>query len=361
MEGLLPDESVEHAARQFLGDQPLSIRPLGNGLIHYSYCISPAEGGPSIVLQAINTSVFKRPGDILHNYELTYEYLRLHSPDRNIAAPLKTAAGGLSWTDGQNRLWRATRFLENSTSPLTAESEEAAKSAAKCFASLTRALQGLDTSKLRVIIPGFHDLPLRYRQLEESISQAPVDRLLKSTHVIAELRQRKYLVQFYVSFRGDPAFPDRVMHHDCKISNILFDSRTGKVICPVDLDTLMPGKYFSDLGDMIRSMVASEDENSINWEHIHIRPSYYSAILDGYLEEMQKIFTGEELAHIHASGLLMIYMQAARFLTDFLNGDIYYKTTYPEQNLHRALNQLILLESLEAFLEESFSYCRPTR
>jgi Ser/Thr protein kinase RdoA (MazF antagonist) len=148
----------------------------------------------------------------------------------------------------------------------------------------------------------------------------------------------------------------RVMHHDCKISNILFDKETNQVICPVDLDTVMPGKFFSDLGDMIRSMACTVDENSIAWEKINIRPTFYKAILDGYLEGIGNIFTEEEKNNIHYAGLILVYMQSLRFLTDFLNGDIYYKTNYPEQNLNRALNQLILLERLEEFLEKEYSF-----
>jgi thiamine kinase-like enzyme len=140
------------------------------------------------------------------------------------------------------------------------------------------------------------------------------------------------------------------MHHDCKIGNILFDRTTHEVICPIDLDTIMPGKYFSDLGDMIRTMACTEGEESRKWETIDIRKDFYESIVNGYLSAMGNVFTAEEKEHIHKSGLMMIFMQALRFITDFLEGDKYYKTSYPEQNLNRALNQLILLEKLEEFL-----------
>jgi hypothetical protein len=142
------------------------------------------------------------------------------------------------------------------------------------------------------------------------------------------------------------------MHHDCKISNILFDADTHEVICPVDLDTVMPGKYFSDIGDMVRTMACTEEENSTAWELIDVKPDYYHAIINGYLEGMGNDFTAAEKQHIHQPGLLLTYMQCIRFVTDFLNNDIYYKTSYPEQNLNRALNQLILLEKLEAFVAQ---------
>jgi Ser/Thr protein kinase RdoA (MazF antagonist) len=183
-----------------------------------------------------------------------------------------------------------------------------------------------------------------------------MQRLLKSTHVIAELRQRKFLVDFYREIQTGDEYKLRVMHHDCKISNILFDKTTKEVICPVDLDTTMPGYYFSDLGDMIRSMACTVDENSTKWEDIDVERKHYNAIVNGYLQSMKEALSSEEQEHIHHSGVFLTYMQALRFVTDFLNNDIYYKTGYPEQNLNRALNQLILLEKLEEFLRLEYHY-----
>jgi hypothetical protein len=120
------------------------------------------------------------------------------------------------------------------------------------------------------------------------------------------------------------------------------------------MDTVMPGKFFSDLGDMVRSMACSVDENSADWEAIYIRPAYYKAILSGYLTGIENILSAQEMIHIHYAGLMLIYMQSLRFVTDFLQADIYYKISYPEQNLNRALNQLILLEKLEEFLEDEY-------
>lgn len=349
---------AKKAAAQFIGpdEAGIHIEQLGNGLIHHTYLASNATLNKSIVLQCINVHVFKKPEDILHNYNEVYQYLQKQKNGISIPAPITAANGRLLWCDDEKNYWRATGFIDNSYSPLIAANEEAAYTVARSFAAFTGSLAGLDPRHLKEIIPGFHDLSFRYRQFEEAVSGAPVERLLKSTHIIAELRGRKNLVNFYESIRHAADYPDRVMHHDCKISNILFDNHTAAVICPVDLDTTMPGKFFSDIGDMIRSMSCTVDENSIQWEDIDIRPLFYKAILKGYLEGAGNMLTGEEKTHIHYSGLMMIYMQAIRFLADFLNGNLYYKTTYPEQNLNRALNQLILLEKLEAFLKHEYAF-----
>ena len=354
----LNNKTLEKAAAAFLpGRNPFKINQIGNGLINLTYIVSEASGNKKIILQAINTQIFPSPQDIVGNYLEIYQYLESGGKAGNIPAPVYTAAGRLLYRDEDSNFWRATEFYENSYSPMNAATEEAAYQVARSFAGFTRSLSGMDIRRLKEIIPDFHNLSFRFDLFEKAISVAPVKALLKSTHIIAQLRQRKSLVSFYhrvAANRGD--YPERVMHHDCKINNILFDSVTHEIICPVDLDTTMPGKYFSDLGDMIRTMACTVDENSKEWEQIAIRPGFYRSVLGGYLEGAGNIFTALELEHIHYSGLLLTYMQSLRFITDYLSGDIYYKKTYPDQNLNRALNQLILLEKLEEFLKTGFSF-----
>jgi thiamine kinase-like enzyme len=345
------DVIVKQAATHFGKGEP-EISLLGNGLIHRTYKVSFTGQGSSdpIVLQSINRHMFKEPENIIHNYRVVYENIngnhQLHIPSL-----MPTQEGQWHWIDGNNHFWRATAFVNNSYTLLVPQKAEEAYKTAHCFASFTHSLQHIDTAQLKAIIPHFHDLDLRYRQFEQAITTANTERLLKSTHVIAELRQRKKLVDFYQHILQHPSdYRTRVMHHDCKLSNILLDNQSHQVICPVDLDTVMPGLYFSDIGDMIRSMAATRDEESTQWAEIGIHADFYNAIIDGYMQGMGDSFTPAEKEHIHQAGLMMIYMQSLRFVADFLNNDVYYKITYPEQNLNRALNQLILLERLEEFL-----------
>jgi hypothetical protein len=348
-------ELVKKAAEQFIHSQDFSIASFGHGLIHHTYKITGRHDQESLLLQAINRSIFKNPEDILANYGVIYQYLLDHPGHSRIPAPLKTHHDKFLWKDELANCWRATEFIKHSYSPTTPSDEKSAYTVARCFARFTASLAGLNTDILKEIIPGFHDLSARYRQFEESLKKASLEKLLKATHVIAELRERKSLVNLFELIRAGTNYPFRVMHHDCKISNILFEEQSNQVICPVDLDTVMPGKFFSDPGDMIRTMACSVDEDSCQWEAIQIYPSFYQAILEGYLEGAGDIFTSDEKSRIHFSGLIMIFMQALRFLTDFLSQDAYYKTNYPEQNLNRSLNQLILLERLEDFLTSNYS------
>jgi Ser/Thr protein kinase RdoA (MazF antagonist) len=300
--------------------------------------------------------MFPQPENIINNYRIVSQYLKYQTDSLQVPEMVLTNSGKLFWIDEDGNFWRGTVFINNSYTPSSLSNEKEAFLVANSFGRFTLALAGLDTEKLDTIIPDFHNLSFRYQQFETAIQKATIQRLLKSTHVIAELRQRKFLVDFYQKIRSGDDFKQRVMHHDCKISNILFDKTTKQVICPVDLDTTMPGYYFSDLGDMLRAMACTVDENSTRWEDIDVERKYYNAIVSGYVEIMKEAFTAEEEKHIHHSGVLLTYMQALRFVTDFLNNDIYYKTNYPEQNLNRALNQLILLEKIEEFLRVEYKY-----
>jgi hypothetical protein len=340
--------AVEKAAVQF-GKANASITSLGNGLINRTYRLEGTTS-PAVVLQCINQSIFPLPENLIKNYRLLQDYLDQTGGD-SIAPLVKTIHGADYWIDPEGNFWRATTFIENSYSISIPSGTREVFTAAKSFAAFTQSLNGLPASQVNIVIPAFHDLAYRYWQFEETVKKAHISRLLKSTHVISEIRDHVALVDFYETVaRNENDFPTRIMHHDCKINNILFDKTTNNIVCPVDLDTVMPGKYFSDIGDMIRTMACTEEENSVSWETIDVKPDYYTNIINGYLEGIGKNLTAAEKKYIHQPGLLLTYMQCIRFVTDFLNNDIYYKTTYPEQNLNRALNQLILLEKLEAFI-----------
>jgi thiamine kinase-like enzyme len=350
-------EVVKNAALKFLNsDDYVSIEPLGQGLINQTFKITAAPGLKSFVLQAINSKIFLKPEDILFNYKLVYDTLTDNHESINIPEPIAARNGALLWKDDHDIYWRATAYIANSYSPSIATDENKAFSVANCFAKFTSALSTLQIYQLREIIPGFHNLSFRYEQFESAIKRATVDNLIRSTFIISELRNRKKFVDFYLVTCDSSNYPSRVMHHDCKINNILFEKISGKMICPVDLDTVMPGKFFSDLGDMLRTMTCPVDENSTDWEKINVRPDFYKATLEGYLSGARNIFQEEELTNIHYSGMLLTYMQCLRFVTDYLLGNIYYRIDYEEQNLNRALNQLMLLKRMEEFLRKEYPF-----
>lgn len=151
-------------------------------------------------------------------------------------------------------------------------------------------------------------------------------------------------MQDFEKVRQDPAFRMRVTHHDTKISNVLFND-AGKGICVIDLDTVMPGYFISDVGDMMRTYLSPANEEEKDFAQVEVRPEFYRAIREGYLEEMGSHLTTGEKDHFFYAGEFLIYMQALRFLTDYLNDDKYYGRLYEDHNFVRAGNQVALLKS----------------
>lgn len=344
-------EAVVFAAEHFGFYAPF-FEVLTDGLIHKTYKVT--VNNKSAILQQVNTHVFKDPEQVDNNYQLISNYL-IKSHSLKIPTALKTTEGKNTWIDREGFCWRAFEYIENTYTESLPAKPEKIFSAAKCYGEFTRALSGLDNNQLKPAIPAFHDLTNRYNQLKLAVEKANPQRLLVSKELLKKIEQQKHLVNFYKSFKGNPDFKLRVMHHDTKLSNILFDRTTQQAVCPIDLDTTMAGYFFSDVGDMIRSMVSTHDENERS-DSVTINGKIYQAILSGYQAGIGDSFTQAENTRIHHTGLMMLYMQGIRFLTDYLSNDVYYRIDYPEQNFNRALNQLTVLEKLEDFLKKEYAY-----
>ncbi len=338
----------------------ITVHAINGGLINHSYKIS-CRLKPSFLLQQLNKRVFANPQDVQENYVRLWEYAESarKRPGEKMASlhlPIPVYCGKKTtiFVDNHENYWRAFEFIEESRMLTVAKRPAQAKATAMAFAGFTAAFEHFKTGLLKEVIPGFHDLGYRYEQLEEALKSENYERMARALPLINELKDRERYRHFYDLITESTEFPKRVMHHDAKIANVLFSKKDARVMSLVDFDTVMPGYFFSDLGDMIRSMVCSHDENSTAFDEISIRGEFYEAIVNGYLEIIGKQLTGPEKKYIHYAGLLMIYMQALRFLTDYLNNDVYYKTDYPEQNLARAKNQLILLKKLEEYLSNRY-------
>lgn len=358
MSHTIPQEVLE-AFTSYEPDLPshaagvITVETIGHGLINHSWKIC-CELKPDFFLQQINKDVFERPQDLQQNYIHLWQYAEFECPGHRMPAPIYCSRERSLYMDNPGNFWRAFEWITEGRTLVTADKPARANATARAFAKFTAAFEEMNTGLLREVIPGFHDLGLRYRQFEVALQTELYERMARSLPLIGELKQRERYKHFYEVITGSAEFPKRVMHHDAKISNILFHEKTGKVICPVDYDTVMPGYFFSDLGDMIRSMVCKEDEN--NPGPPHVRKDFYEAIVSGYTDVLGAVLTVSERKYIHAAGLLMTYMQALRFLTDYLQGDLYYRTSYPEQNLDRTLNQLALLKGLEGFLQQEYNF-----
>lgn len=347
--------SYQEALEAYANPLEFLVEPLPGGLINHSYKISNKLSGDSFLLQQINKNVFTDPVLVQSNYQKIWEHLSEEGGNSLIPEPKYFPGESPLFCDSHDEYWRVFEFIDNGQSLGNTENILQVRSVANTFASLTSSFNGTDIQELGITIPDFHNLSARYKQFERSIHHHQFERLQKASMLIDELRKRDRYTNMYDVFTESDEFPKRIMHHDAKIGNVLFDEHSGDAICLVDLDTCMPGHFFSDIGDMIRSMAVTVNEDSPA-ENIDIRKEFYDAIIAGYLDVMEHQLTTAEKKYIHYSGILMIYMQALRFITDYLNGDQYYQTTYSEQNLDRAKNQLLLLQKLEMFLAANYGF-----
>jgi hypothetical protein len=326
--------------------EPYSLRPIGSGLIHHTWKVE-APGGGAYILQEVNTAVFSDPLSIAENLDKIGRYLTAEAPDYLFPLPLRTADGAVFYRDELGKYFRIFPFVSGSRTYDVVNSPKQAFEASRQFGLFTRRLQGFDVGQLRETLPHFHDLVLRYDQFDRAVvACADSARLHASRGLIEYLVAQRELVDEFIALRNDAGFSLRVTHHDTKISNVLFDDR-DRGLCVIDLDTVMPGYFISDVGDMIRTYVSPASEEEVDLSAVVVRREFYEAIYEGYMSEMADVLSGAERERFGYSGLFMVYMQALRFLTDHLNGDVYYGARYPGHNYNRAANQVRLLQKLK--------------
>lgn len=339
---------IETVLRAYLPDiEHFSLVPIGSGLIHRTWKVE-VPGGKAYVLQEVNTGVFCDPLAIAGNLDKIGRYLAEHASDYLFAAPLQTAGGSVFYKDDGGGYFRMFPFVSGSRTYDVVSSPEQAYEASRQFGLFTRNLRGFDVGQLQETLPHFHDLVLRYEQFDRAVSTGVDSRVSDSAGLIAFLQGQRGLVDEYIALKRDPGFSLRVTHHDTKISNVLFDQR-NKGLCVIDLDTVMPGYFISDVGDMIRTYVSPASEEVDDLSAVVVRREFYLAIYDGYLGVMGDVLSETERERFFYSGLFMVYMQALRFLADHLNGDVYYGARYAGHNYNRAANQVALLQKLMAF------------
>jgi thiamine kinase-like enzyme len=319
------------------GVEPTAIEPFGSGLINTTWKVT--AGVAQFVLQQINTTVFRNPIVIARNLLKINRYLQRHFPDYLFISPLATEKGEYL-LEYNNEVYRLLPFVKNSYSFNYVTDEKQAYEAARQFGTFTRLLKEFDVSTLEYTLKDFHNLALRYEQFENAIKKSHPMRAAEASVEIQEMIRHKMIYVKYQEVIG--RLPLRVIHHDTKINNVLFD-KDNNGICVIDLDTVMPGSFLSDVGDMMRTYLSPADEEEIDLDKVLIRSPILNAVVEGYLTAMGDTLSEVETSYLYYGGEFMIYMQALRFLTDHLNGDIYYRISRPGQNLDRARNQLSLL------------------
>ncbi|MBC8985141.1 aminoglycoside phosphotransferase family protein [Pedobacter sp. N36a] len=323
-----------------LNSDNTTVNLFGDGLINHTWKVTAPK--QSYILQKVNTDVFKEPSNIDKNLCLLKDFLNKKDPKYLFVSPINAISGAslLKTPDGY---FRMTPFVEGSISLNALTKREEAYEAAKQFGKFSALLADFNAEELNITIPDFHNLNLRYEQFKTACANANPKRMEQVKEYVEFINEHKSIVDTYLDLVANEEVPLRVIHHDTKINNVLFDAH-NKGICVIDLDTVMPGYFISDVGDMMRTYLcaASEEENDLS--KISIRKDFFKAIYEGYMEEMADVLTDTEKQYFSYAGKFIIYMQAIRFLADYLQNDIYYGAKYEGHNFNRAKNQITLLK-----------------
>ena len=321
-----------------------SIAPLGNGLINDTFRVKTAEpDSPDYVLQRINHAVFTDVELLQHNIEAVTSHLRKKLEaegaadiERRVLRFVKTDAGKTYHFDGDS-YWRLSVYIPD-TLTVDAITPESSYDCGRAFGRFEAQLTDLQ-EPLGETIPDFHNMELRLSQLRQAVSRDTAGRvaLVKEELALISAHAEEMCLAEHLHRQG--LLPKRICHCDTKVNNMLFD-RGGRVLCVIDLDTVMPAYVFSDYGDFLRTAANTVAEDSSQLDSIDFRWDIFKAFTQGYLEATASFLTPVERSHLPFAVALFPMMQAVRFLADYLNGDTYYKIGYPEHNLVRTRNQL---------------------
>lgn len=332
------------------------VKPFGNGLINDSYFVKTVGGGtPDYLLQRVNHNVFRDVDLLQDNIEAVTAHVRRKliekgetDVDRKVLRFIPARDGKKYYFDGEN-YWRLMVFIPRSVSR-EAVDPESSRIVGRVFGDFQKTLSDIP-DKLDETIPDFHNMEFRLRQFEEAVGADSAGRVGGVRDLIDELVSRSHEMCKAERMHREGKLPKRVSHCDTKVNNILFDE-DGSVLCVIDLDTVMPSFVFSDYGDFLRSAANTGDEDDRDPDNVEFDMDIFRAFTEGYLESAKSFLTPAEIENLPYGAALFPYMQAVRFLTDYINGDTYYRVQYPEHNLVRARAQFKLLQSIEGKMPE---------
>lgn len=334
-----------------------SYKELASGHINDTYLIKTVKK-PYFVLQRINQGVFKDVPGLIENKVAVSRHIQKKlegksrkKQERGVLAFARTKEGAAYYQGKEGNYWNLMYFIDKSVTHETVKSQEIAYEGGKLMGKFLTLTSDFDASRLIEVIPKFHDMSFRYEQFEEALELASPDRLQTSKDYIKIVKDSKEEMHILKNLKESGEIKTRVTHNDTKISNVLFNKK-NKGICVIDTDTVMPGIIHYDFGDAIRTICNTAAEDETNLDLVEFNTQYYKAYKKGFLKHMKSSISAIELKYLPLGAKTMIFIMALRFLTDYLNGDVYYKIKYPKHNLDRAKNQFKLLESLSKQLTE---------
>ncbi len=353
------DFIIEIASHFALDTAPVRVKELTAGNINVTYRLDMGEAPDALryVLQRINTNAFHNPAALMENIGQVTEYIRAGyeqegmDPTRRVLSFVKAEDGTLLYTDPTGGAWRMYRYIDNVTAYDSIESGELFRESGRGFGDFQARLAAFPAERLTETIPHFHDTPRRFEAFLAAVEADAAGRAASIAEEIEFFRSRRELMASVVSRLGGE-LPLRVTHNDTKLNNVLIDNETGRALCVIDLDTVMPGSALYDYGDAVRygACTAAEDEPDL--QKIGFDMNLFRAFTEGFVSSTAKNLTEAEIRALPTGIAVITCELAMRFLTDYLNGDTYFKISYPDHNLVRAHAQMQLLRCVEAQMDE---------
>ena len=337
----------------FLPEETLiSAEELTSGHINDTYLVT-GSSDKKYVFQKINKEVFPDvPGLIMNKVQVSrHLHKKLHQlplsvRERRVLTFVPSNAGTYFHQDKNGDYWNVTLFIEKSQNFESVKSTSIAYEGGRLFGSFIRLTEDFDAGKLVEVIPKFHDMSFRFEQFDQALANSKEERRRKAKILIEKALALRDEMQLLEKLKNKGEIRIRVTHNDTKISNALFDLK-GKGLCVIDTDTIMPGIIHYDFGDAIRTICNTAREDETDLDKVQFNKEYYDSYTKGYLESLGNSVSDLEKNYFPLAAKTMIFIMALRFLTDYLNNDVYYKTNYPEHNLDRSKNQFKLIDSFD--------------
>lgn len=346
-----------------LAEKVVSAEPFGNGHINDTLKVTNEKGEIKYVLQRINHLIFTNVDMLQNNINTVTTHIRKKLEakgesdiDRKVLTFLPTKDGKPYYFDG-NSYWRVCLFIPNSKS-YEEVTPELSYEAGKAFGDFQSMLSDLPEGSLGETIPNFHNMEFRLQQFHDAVKANAAGRLEEVKDLIEEVEKRAEAMCIQERLYREGKLQKRTNHCDTKVNNMMFDADTDKVLCVIDLDTVMPGFVLSDIGDFIRTGANTGAEDDENLDNVNVNMDIFKAYTRGYMETAKAFLSPLEISLLPYGGRLLTYMQTVRFLTDYINGDTYYKIHSPKHNLIRTKAQFKLLQSLEEHAEEMDSFMK---
>ena len=348
---------IKHVLKHFAFEGTYdSVEEMLSGNINNTFHLYYRDkGGRQIqyVLQQINSYAFKQPELVMSNAVRVTNHLRANAEQRGLPAERCTLSyvpcdnGEYLYVDSQKRYWRAYNFIDNAKAYNRVEKPEQFYEAGAAFGEFQRLLSDFPVDELYETIPYFHDTRRRFYSFVASVAEDKAGRVKQLEPEIDFLFDRRKRMYSIVQMIQAGELPLRVTHNDTKINNVMLDRDTGEALCVIDLDTVMAGSSLYDFGDAIRFGASTADEDETDLDRGRMDLGLFSAFTEGFVEQTAAALTLAELENLPLGARVMTYENGLRFLTDYLDGDVYFHIDHPGHNLDRARNQFRLLEDME--------------